>query len=89
MKYRIRIIHERTSRRFRGRYKGHEIEITRADRKGLRVYGWYIMVWAPSGALCYDGYWPSSLLMEGPKTMDEAIEQALRGSLLIPDIDSQ
>lgn len=60
---------------FYGRYKGHAIGIER-DHPNSE---WYIVVTAPNGLPAYDGWWRDSK----HKPIREAIEQALRGSLLL------
>ena len=55
-----------------GRYKDHEIHISRESKKA----NWYIWVYSPSGALAYDGYWRDS----AGKTIRQAIAEAIRGA---------
>lgn len=58
---------------FWGEYKAHDIEIFRE----LSDEDWYIIVHSGRGYL-YDGYFPDS----ANATIDEAIEEALKGSQL-------
>lgn len=75
-RYRIKIVYERSSDQFLGRYKDHEINVSRDEPTG----NWYIVVTAPSGVYGYDGWWRDSV----HRTMDEAIEEALIGAGLLP-----
>lgn len=53
-----------------GKYEDHQIHISRQNKKS----DWYIWVYAPSGALGYDGYWRDS----AGKTIREAVAEAIR-----------
>lgn len=77
MGYRIKKIVRKDDMNFIGYYKGHEICI---DREEDDDYKFYIVVRSPEGTFCYDGWW--SCYDKYP-TIDDAIEEALRGSLLI------
>ena len=85
-KYRIlkKNIKEKTEDCFRGYYKNHEIHIDKyreydlVDHKETNL-GWYIIVTCPDGCICYDGWWSEGR----DANIDEAIEEALAGSLLI------
>jgi len=80
MKYRIKIIKEKTPDRFTGRYKQHEIHIEREDNDEHSCYGgFYITVTGPDGCYCYDGWWNPYHYA----SIDEAIQEALIGSQLI------
>lgn len=57
-----------------GEYKDHKIHLSRENRKS----DWYIWVYAPSGALAYDGYWRGS----ARKPIREAVSEAIRGALI-------
>lgn len=67
---------ERSENYFEGRYKQHDIRIDRTARNP----NWYIVVRGPDGCYACDGWWRDS----ADKTMDEAILEACRGSLLWP-----
>ncbi len=73
MNYKIRNIIEETWDSFHAKYKRHEIIITREKN-----FLFYIQVVAPSETYSYDGYYDSNT-----GSMDEAIEEALKGALLI------
>lgn len=79
MRIRLGRIIKRTANELEAYFKGHWIHIQREydDR-------FYIRVDAPSGSACYDGWWPREPVYPRVE-MKEAIEQALRGSLLITD----
>lgn len=58
------------------RYKGCDISVSRpADDRD-----WYIHVTDAGGFSLYNGFWRDS----AGKTMDEALEEACRGSMLWP-----
>jgi len=80
-KWRIKTIYEKTENIFWGEYKKHEIAIegvlvgqdsTMGKRYAIAVLN------TENGIYAYDGYWGDSY-----NTIDEAIEEALRGSKLI------
>lgn len=56
-------------------FRRHSIELTRdaEDRN------WYIVVTAPSGLKCYDGYWLNS----AGRSLKDALYEAKRGAMLI------
>ena len=72
-KYRIRNIIEKSYNEFEATYKKHLIRITREE-----VFMFYIQVSNNEGIYSYDGYYDSDT-----GSMDEAIEQALEGAMLI------
>lgn len=55
-------------------YRRHSITLT----KDAPDRNWYIVVRAPSGLMCYDGWWHES----AGKTWREALEEAKRGACL-------
>ena len=55
-------------------FRRHEIALT----KDAPDRNWYIVVRAPSGLMCYDGWWHEST----GKTWREALEEAKRGAFL-------
>jgi hypothetical protein len=68
-------IKEKTEDSFVGLYKNHDIHIEREE------HGFYITVTGPDGCYCYDGYW---INYDYPApNIDDAIEEALKGSQLI------
>lgn len=69
------MIFSKTPVSFYGAYKGHTVDITKDE------LGFYIIVKDPSGEYCYDGWWRDSF--DGSKTIDNAIEEALKGAMLI------
>jgi hypothetical protein len=73
---------KRTENEVGAYFRQHSIHIVIFVREPDERF--YITVFAPSGNYCYDGWWPRSP-REPRKTMREAIEQALRGSLLLQD----
>ena len=70
---RIKVI-EQTADEFHGRYKKHDISISRESD-----YIYYIMVACPDGTYAYDGWWGDDLERH---TMEQAVQEALEGSLL-------
>lgn len=60
---------------FNGRYKQHDLQLTRV---GGECVNWYIRVRAPSGLYAYDGYWLNSAW----RTVDDAITEACTGACL-------
>jgi hypothetical protein len=73
---RIDKIYEMTEDIFEGEYKGHSISINRESDNDF-----YIVVTAPCGMYDYDGWWQH----DGNDSVRDAVEEALRGSLLLPD----
>ena len=55
-------------------FRRHEITLI----KDAPDRNWYIVVRAPNGLLCYDGWWHEST----GKTWREALEEAKRGAFL-------
>lgn len=55
-----------------GTCRDHMLHISRESRQS----DWYIWVYAPSGALAYDGYWRNS----AGKTIKAATAEAIRGA---------
>lgn len=67
------VTQERTDDMFYGTYKGHIIDIIRDEDHN----GWYyIRVFNDNGS-GYDGWWDNA-----EASMDEAIEEAIKGAML-------
>jgi len=63
-----------TDDNFHGQYKGHEIDINRESDDDF-----YIIVTHPDGTPLYDGWWAHG----GKDTVHDAVNEALRGAMLI------
>lgn len=77
MKFRIRQVYEKKKDSFEGIYKGHHIHCYVDTENGC----WYIIVTDKTGMTAYDGWWRDS----EDKSVDHAIEEALRGSMLLKE----
>lgn len=74
-----RFIKQSTDDVFLARYKNHDVSVKREPNDYRGRSSFYIQVTSPSGMYAYHGYWgyPNN-------TMEQAIEQALIGSGLLP-----
>jgi hypothetical protein len=63
-------------RQFHARYRRHDIQVQRESAGRF-----YIIVTAPTGAYCYDGWWGDDY---ETRTMEQAVDQAITGSCLRP-----
>ena len=74
--YRIRDVLKRTENEFFANYKGCTVQVDREEDPCPGGY-FYIIVTTHGGGHLYDGWWGDE-----EHTLDDAIKQALRGSLL-------
>jgi predicted RNase H-like HicB family nuclease len=56
-------------------FRKHSIVLSREDTDR----NWYIVVTAPSGLKCYDGWWRDSV----GKTLKQALQEAKEGAMLL------
>lgn len=69
---------------FEGFYKKHYILIEKEyGEHTLAGYIFYIQVLDSDGLYCYDGYWDGEEQNNLYPTMEDAVEEALIGSLLL------
>jgi hypothetical protein len=80
---RFKIVHKFTKKEFWGRYKNHDVQITREHKLSDSPAQFYIGVTSAEGYLAYDSYWPHAGSGFLEPTMEAAIEQALIGSQLL------
>lgn len=76
---------EHTYKRLYATYQNHDIVIERKDVRRQEYF--YILVTAPNGLSAYDGYWPRWGIES--ETMDDALTEALAGSLLLDEQDEE
>jgi hypothetical protein len=76
-RYRITQRVEKTEDHFHAVYKGRDIQIDREDDGSFYI----IVTHIESGMHDYDGWWDES--RHFIRTIDEAIEEALKGAMLV------
>jgi predicted RNase H-like HicB family nuclease len=62
-------------------FRRHSIVLTREDEDR----NWYIVVTAPSGLKCYDGWWRDS----AGKPLKDALQEAKEGAMLVKPVSGK